>query len=168
MSRWQPVDVAFVGLALPWGVAAAILTGTEGWSWLIALAAVAGLAGGFGWLRRGREIGDVFVPAFVLAYVAIAGLALTRLAQAGAFDVTGFADTSTARWAPIADPYAARWPAILLGGIPLALTCAIFVALPLSVLPRRRPPPREADEQFWAFVRAQNAAREMQDHRITG
>ena len=133
--------------ALSWGTAVTVLTDGAGWPWFAAPASIVGLAGAFGWLRRGRDITPVFGLAFVLAYAAIAGLALVRFAELDPWEATA-----------LVYPYAARWPAIAIGGIPFALMCAIFVAMPMSLIPLRSRRATRAGERFWAFIDERNAA----------
>ncbi len=137
---------ALAAAALLWGTAAAVLSDRAGWPWYGAPVAIVALAAAFGWLCRGREAATVFGLGFVLAYAAIAGLALVRFAELDPWEATALV------W-----PYAARWPAIALGAIPYALMCTIFVAMPASLLPRRRRASGNG-ERFWAFVREREAA----------
>ncbi|MEA2665844.1 MAG: hypothetical protein QOI11_2788, partial [Candidatus Eremiobacteraeota bacterium] len=74
--------------ALLWGTAVTVLGDGAGWPWYAAPAAIAALAGAFGWLRRGREIATVFGLGFVLSYAAIAGLALVRFAELDPWEAT--------------------------------------------------------------------------------
>jgi hypothetical protein len=137
---------ALAAAALLWGTAVTVLTDDAGWPWFAAPASIAVLAGAFGWLRRGRDIAPVFGLAFVLSYAAIAGLALVRFGELDPWEATA-----------LVYPYTARWPAIAIGGIPFALMCAIFVAMPASLLPHRRRA-SAAGERFWAFIHERNAA----------
>jgi hypothetical protein len=133
--------------ALLWGIVVTMLTDGRGWPWFVAPASVVALAGAFGWLCRGREIAHVFGAAFVLSYAALAGLALVRFAELDPWQATA-----------LVFPYSAHWPAIAVGTIPFALMCAIFIAMPASLVPLRRRRPSRAGERFWAFIRERNAA----------
>ncbi len=142
------VWIAVLALAaLLWGSAVTLLGDGAGWPWFAAPAAIAALAAALGWLCRGREIATVFGLGFVLAYAAIAGLALVRFAEADPWQAMA-----------VVYPYSARWPAIALGAIPFALMCAIFVAMPASLLPPHRRRGHGAGERFWAYIRERERA----------
>jgi hypothetical protein len=151
-SAW----IAVLALAaLLWGTAVTVLSDGAGWPWYAVPAAIAALAAVLGWLRRGREIATVFGLGFVLSYAAIAGLALVRFAELDPWDASA-----------LVYPYTAGWPAIALGGIPFALMCAIFVAMPASLLPPRRRHASHAGERFWAFIREREALAQHQHQRV--
>lgn len=132
---------ALAAAALLWGTAVTVWTDGAGWPWYAAPAAVAVLAGALGWLRRGRATAPTFGLAFVLSYAAIAGLALVR-----------FAELDPGEASALVYPYTARWPAIAIGGIPFALMCASFVALPAALIPSHKRRPSGNGERFWAFI----------------
>ena len=147
MRRLEPVVVAFCGVALLWGFASASVAESIGWDPVVAPASTVLVVAVFGWLRRGREILDVAAPAFAVAYAAYVGLAVVRLAQ---FD--------GAQTLHRIDPLDHRWPPVLLAGIAFALIFTVCVAVPASMMLRRRYVENERDDRFWQIVREQNAA----------
>jgi hypothetical protein len=147
MRRFEPVVVAFAGIALAWGFASASLADAFDWDPVVAPASTAVLVALFGWLRRGREILEVAAPAFAVSYAAYVGLAVARLAQ-----------LDQAQAHVRIDPLDHRWPPVLLAGIAFALIFTVCVAVPASMLLRRRHVENERDEHFWKIVREQNAA----------
>ncbi len=148
MRRLEPIVVAFCAIALLWGFASASLADAMDWDPVVAPASTAVLVALFGWLRRGREILDVAAPAFAVSYAAYVGLAVARLAQ---FDHA----QAHVRF----DLLDHRWPPVLLAGIAFALIFTVCIAVPASVLLRRRRAETERDVRFWSIVREQNANR---------
>jgi hypothetical protein len=126
MFRREPVVAVFVPIALIWGYGTAVLGDAAGLNALVAPASVAVLAAAFGWMRRGRDVVEVIVPALAVSYAAYVGIALARVPQSDVM-LVHFAIT----------PLRGQWPAALIGGLPFALIFAIFVAAPVSWIPRR-------------------------------
>ncbi len=146
MSRWEPLVAVFIVIALLWGGAGAVLVDAADWAPLTAPASVAVLLAGFGWARRGRDVVDVVVPGFFVAYAAYVGLALARLSGPNLIAL---------EWR--FPPLAYHLPAVLLAGLPFGLILAVFVAVPVALLAPRRPAGRADSERFWNFVHEQNA-----------
>jgi hypothetical protein len=137
--------IGFAAIALVWGYGAAILGDAAGLEPVIVPATFALLVAGVAWMRRGRDVLDVVVPAFVVAYAAYVGLAAAR-----------------APGTTIASLYnigslAGKWPLLLTAGVPFALISTVAVAVPVSLIPRRRTLDPHADEAFWTFVRTRVA-----------
>ena len=147
MRRLEPVVVVFFGIALAWGFASALLADALGWDPVVAPASTVVVVALFGWLRRGREILDVAAPAFAVSYAAYVGLAVARLAQ---FD--------EAQAHVRIDALDHRWPPVLLAGVAFALILMVCIAVPASMMVRRRHVENERDARFWSIVREQNAA----------
>jgi hypothetical protein len=139
--RREPVVTVFLGIALLWGFVVTVLIDLAGWDLLAAPASIVVLVGAFGWYRRGPDsIIKMIGLAAICAYVAIVGTAVVRLAELNVS--TGQANTELG----------AQWPSILIGGIPFALMSAIFIAMPVSMLPARRQPVSERDQRFLRFI----------------
>ena len=147
MRRLEPIVVAFCGIALLWGFASASFAEAIGWDPVVAPASTAVVVAVFGWLRRGREILDVAAPSFAVSYAAYVGLAVVRLAQF---------DQAQARFR--IDPLDHRWPPVLLAGVAFALIFTVCIAVPASMMLRRRHVENERDDRFWTIVREHNAA----------
>ncbi len=148
MKRLEPIVVVFAAGALLWGFGIASFADMAEWNPVAAAASAVVPVALFGWLRRGREILDVAAPAFAVAYAAYVGLAIARLAQ---FDGV----PAHVR----IDVLDHRWPPILVAGVAFALILTVCIAVPASMIPRRRRTANaEGNARFWAFVEEQNAA----------
>jgi hypothetical protein len=154
MRRLEPIVVGFCGIALLWGFASASFADAIGWDPVVAPASTAVVVAMFGWLRRGREILEVAAPAFAVSYAAYVGLAVVRLAQ---FD--------QAQTLVRIDPLDHRWPPVLLAGVAFALIFTVCIAVPASMVLRRRHVENERDDRFWQIVREQNAANRVPKQR---
>ena len=149
----EPVVVAFVALGLICSYAAAVLGAAAGLNPLIGAAGTVVVVGAFGWTRRDRDILDVALPSFCVAYAAYVGLALARvshttLTNPGVYHVNQLAELG---------PLSARWPVVLAGGIPFALILMVGVAVPVSMIPVRRSVDPHANDRLWDFVAEHNA-----------
>jgi hypothetical protein len=147
----EPLVAAFVVLGLVGSYGAAALCAAAGLNPLIGAVGTVVVVGAFGWTRRDRDILDVALPSFCVAYAAYIGLALARVPHT---TVAGY-------WhrAPLAElgALSARWPLVLVGGIPFALILMVAVAVPISMIPVRRPVDPHADDRLWDFVAERNA-----------
>jgi hypothetical protein len=155
VRRIEGSVVAFVALALVWGFGAAALADAADWNPVAGAASTIVPVAVFGWLRRGREIIDVAAPSFVVSYAAFVGLAIVRFAQF---------DNVPAHFRM--DLLDHRWPPVLMAGVAYALILTVFVAVPASMLWRRRHVDNERDTRFWAIVAEQNAARSAPTHTV--
>lgn len=148
MARLEPVVLVFTGLALAWGAGSAFAGDAADWDPLVATGSTAAVVCAFGWTRRGRDVGEVFFPAFLVAYAAYAGLAIERMSQPSLTAIQWQMGT-------LVD----QLPGVVLGGLPFALVMTVFVALPVSLLPHRNAAVSAPRSRFWEFVREQNALR---------
>jgi hypothetical protein len=148
MLRREPVVAMFLGIALIWGFGTAFLADAAGLNPLVAPASAAVVAAAFGWMRRGRDVTEVVGPAFAVAYLTYAGLALARIPQS---------DAVVVHWA--ITPLRGQWPAALIGGIPFALIFAIFVAVPVSWIPRRRRAGAVVEDRLGTFIKEYDPSR---------
>jgi hypothetical protein len=148
MFRREPMVAVFLGIALIWGYATAVLAGAAGLNPLVAPASAAMVVAAFGWTRRGRDVVEVFAPALAVAYAAYVGLAVTRLSSHEII-ITYWSLT----------PLNYQWPAALVGGIPFALIFALFVAVPVSWLPLRRRSSPAVEDRLGTFIKEYDAAR---------
>jgi hypothetical protein len=146
MNGWMRV-AAFVVASLACGFALAEFGDRAGWNPLLAPAGAALIAAGYGLLRRGRDIVEVFGPSLLIAYAAFAGLAISRVAHPNVI---------AALW--MFDPMIDRLPVILFGGIAYALVVTVFVVLPASKLARWHRHPSERDDRFWSFIHERASA----------
>ncbi len=154
MSRRKLVVAACAGIAVVWGFGTAFVADAVGYSPLVAPATAVVLLAIFGWMRRGHDVVDVFASSFAVAYAAYIGLAVARVSQPNML--------ASEYWiAPLNE----RWPAVLMAGLPYALILTVIIAVPLSLIPRRRQIDAKAHERFWSFVREQN---EMRMRPVTG
>ena len=147
MKRWGADFWVCCGVAPLWGLGASLTGDAAGWNPLIASASPLVLLAAFGWIRRGRELLDVFAPAVGVAYAAFIGLALARAVDSNLIAAT-YNGGAMHRMVPITS-----WPLILVAGIAYAFAFAIFAALPASMLAGRPKVDPAADARFWAFVR---------------
>jgi hypothetical protein len=149
----EPLVAAFVVLGLVGSYAAAALCAAAGLNPLIGAAGTVVVVGAFGWTRRDRDILDVALPSFCVAYAAYVGLALARVPHT-AIQPRHF-------WQAIPFTYlgalSAKWPLVLVGGIPFALILMVAVAVPISMIPVRRPVDPHANDRLWDFVAERNA-----------
>jgi hypothetical protein len=148
MVSRRTIVLAMLGITVLWGFGAAVLTHAAGWSPVVAFVFTLVPIAGFGWLSRGREVVEVVLPAYAIAYAGYIGLALARVAQP---------NTLASRWHIV---LADQWPLVIVGGIPVALTLAVVVALPFAVIGVRTPRATETDPAFWRFVESRNRARD--------
>ena len=104
----------------------------------------------FGWTRRGRDILEVYIPAFVVAYFAYLGFAIYRASQTYAPSPT----PGLHGWAAM-QYHGGAWPLVLVVGIFFALIATTVIALPISMIrvsePRRDP---AADARMAEFLRS--------------
>jgi hypothetical protein len=147
MRRLERIVVVFAAGALLWGFGATWLAGAMGWNPVVAAASAAVPVAVFGWLRRGREILDVAAPSFAVAYAAYVGLAIARIAQLDELQPNFRID--------LLDH---RWPPILMAGLAFALILTVCVAVPASLLQRRRHVETERNTRFLAFIAEHDAA----------
>lgn len=145
MVRLDRCTVIFVVGALLWGAGASLAADALDASPLAAPASVLAVVALFAWLRRGRDILDVVAPSFLVSYAGYLGLAIVRASQP---------NMVAAQWLILS--LDRQWPVILLGGVAFALIATVFVGIPVSAIPRRRPKPVESP--FWDFVHERNAA----------
>ncbi len=135
------VAMVFVGLAAVWGFAAAVAGDGADWSPLVAPVSSVIVIAVFGWLRRGRDVVDVFAQGIGVSYAAFLGLALARVTQPNMI---------AADW--WLEPLNARWPVVLLAGIAYALILTVFVAIPIALIPVRPHLDIERNARFLAFI----------------
>ncbi|HEY0393118.1 MAG TPA: hypothetical protein VGD01_01360 [Candidatus Elarobacter sp.] len=154
--RSRRFAVAFVVLGLVWGYVTTVALDAAGVNGFFSAAAIALVVGAFAWLRRSRELDEIFMPAIAIAYAAYVGIALARV---GDVTLPG-ASFAQLRVAPLleAGPMAERWPIVLAAGIPFALFFAVAVAWPVSMLPDRRKRDPHAHDAFWSAVADINTA----------
>jgi hypothetical protein len=145
VNRWEPLVAVFVIVALLWGSGAALYVDTVGWNPVLASVSIAIVVAAFGWMRRGRDILEVVLPAFVVSYAAYVGLALVRASHDDLF---------ATHWKIV--PVRSHVPEILLGGVALALMFTVCVAIPISMIPLRGRATGRDDERFWRFVSERN------------
>lgn len=135
------IAVVFLGLALVWGFGAATTGDAAGWSPLVAPVSSVIVIGAFGWLRRGRDVVDVFAQGIGVSYAAFLGLALARVTQPNMI---------AADW--WLEPLNARWPVVLLAGIAYALILTVFVAIPIALIPVRPHLDIERNARFLSLI----------------
>ena len=159
MKAVNPVVAGFVGLALIGGYGASVLCTAAGINAVVVPIALVVLMAAFGWTRRDRDVLDVFVPSFLVAYAGFLGVALARVPH-----------TSLPRrndvWyvGPLmsSGPLSDLWPLVLVGGVVIALVLTIAVAVPVSMIPVRRAAVPGANDRFLAFIAERGASAETQ------
>ena len=134
-------EVAFLGVALAWGFGVAIAGDAAGWDPLVAPLSSVVVIAAFGWLRRGRDVVDVFAQGIGISYAAFLGLALARVTQPNMI---------AADW--WLEPLNARWPVVLLAGIAYALILTVFVAMPIALIPVRPHLDIERNARFLSLI----------------
>jgi len=95
----------------------------------------------FGWLRRGRDVVDVFALGIAVSYAAFLGLALDRVTQPNMIACDWWLE-----------PLNARWPVVLLAGIAYALILTVFVAMPIALIPVRPHLDIERNARFLSLI----------------
>jgi len=148
----EPLVAAFVVLGLICGYGVAVLCAAAGLNPVLGAAGTVVVVGAFGWTRRDRDILDVALPSFCVAYAAYIGLALARVQHI-------VIRPSPHAWYPLTflGALSAQWPLVLVGGIPFALILMVAVAVPISMIPVRRIVDPHANDRLWDFVAERNA-----------
>ncbi len=153
MRAPSPVVIGFAAAALIGGYAASALSTAAGINAVVAPLALVVVMAAFGWTRRDRDVLDVFVPSFAVAYAGFLGVALARVPH------TSLPHKDDAWYlGPLitAGPLSNMWPVVLVGGAIAALVLTIAFALPVSLIPVRRTHDPRANAEFFAFLDERN------------
>ena len=131
--------VAFIATAALWGYGAAVLCDALQLEPAVAVLAIAPVVAAFAWFERRRDVARMLIATIIVAYAAYVGIAIARVP----------ATFMTTMWT--IGPLAAKWPVVLLAGIPFALILTVTIAAPIALIPVRRAIDPHADEAFWTF-----------------
>ena len=149
------VIAGWVATTLVLSYVATLLSGMARANPVLVFVGCAVLVGAFGWTRRDRDVLEVAFPSFFVAYAAYLGIVIARV------PTTVMMKASPSAWqlgplVPVG-ALAERWPLVLLAGLPVALVLTVTIAVPISMIPKRRKLDPHAHDRFWAVVAERNA-----------
>ena len=158
MKAVNPLVAGFAALALAGGYGASVLGTAAGINAVVVPISLVVLMGAFGWTRRDRDVLDVFVPSFLVAYAGFLGVALARVPHTSLPRRNDWFVGPLMSSGPLSD----FWPLVLVGGVVIALVLTIAVAVPVSMIPVRRAAVPGANDGFLAFIAERGASAETQ------